>query len=264
MREQLFAYVKKKYKAAPEHLWSRYPDYAIFRHADNKKWFGLVMNIRRKNLGLDGEDVVDILNVKLPDPRLVDLLVQEPGYFRGYHISRGNWVSILLDGTVPFEDVCRWLAESYVTTASRETKQLEAGRRHQAGRHGVPLCRGAGLRDLVSVPGDENGHSVSISGRPGADPGADEDQASKTLSAGSVLLRCAPHQIRRRRSPRAARHPGQPERRASERLRQVYRDRHVGEGLAPPGVPPKNQITNVRRIRAFCEFTSHFYVFALP
>ena len=123
MREQLFAYVKKKYKAAPEHLWSRYPDYAIFRHADNKKWFGLVMNIRRKNLGLDGEDVVDILNVKLPDPRLVDLLVQEPGYFRGYHISRGNWVSILLDGTVPFEDVCRWLAESYVTTASRETKQ---------------------------------------------------------------------------------------------------------------------------------------------
>ena len=123
MRKQLFAYVKKKYHAEPEHLWSRYPDYAIFRHADNKKWFGLVMDIPRSKLGLDGEDVVDILNVKLPDPRLADLLVQEPGYLPGYHISRGNWVSVLLDGSVPFEDVRRWLAESFAATASKETKQ---------------------------------------------------------------------------------------------------------------------------------------------
>ena len=123
LRDQLFAYVKKKYQAEPEYLWRRYPEYAIFRHSDNQKWFGLVMNVKEKSLGVQGEDVVDILNVKLPDPRLADLLIQEPGYFRGYHISRGNWVSILLDGSVPFEDVCRWLDESYVTTASREKKQ---------------------------------------------------------------------------------------------------------------------------------------------
>lgn len=42
-RAQLFGYVKKKYKADPEYLWRRFPDYAIFRHMDNKKWFGLVM-----------------------------------------------------------------------------------------------------------------------------------------------------------------------------------------------------------------------------
>jgi Uncharacterized protein conserved in bacteria len=44
-------------------------------------------------------------------------------FFRGYHISRGNWVSILLDGSVPLEEVCRWLVESYLTTASRQKKQ---------------------------------------------------------------------------------------------------------------------------------------------
>jgi hypothetical protein len=32
-------------------------------------------------------------------------------------------VSILLDGSVPFEEVCRWLEESYLTTASRKKKQ---------------------------------------------------------------------------------------------------------------------------------------------
>ena len=122
-REQLFDYVKKKYKAEPEHLWMRFPDYAIFRHADNEKWFGIVMDIPRRKLGMDSDEIVDILNVKLSDPLLVDLLIRQPGYFRGYHISRGNWVSILLDGSVPFEDICRWLEESYLTTASSVKKQ---------------------------------------------------------------------------------------------------------------------------------------------
>ena len=123
LRDQLFAYVKKKYKADPEYLWRRYPEYAIFRHTDNRKWFGLIMDVRKERLGLGGDGIVEILNVKLSDPLLVDLLVQQPGYLRGYHISRGNWVSILLDGTVPFADICRWLDDSYRATASKEKKQ---------------------------------------------------------------------------------------------------------------------------------------------
>lgn len=122
-RDRLFDYVRKKYRAEPEYLWQRYPNYAVFRHADNRKWFGLVMDVRRDKLGLEGDGITDILNVKLSDPFLADLLVQQTGYLRGYHISRGNWVSVLLDGSVPFEDVCRWLDESYVATASMEKKR---------------------------------------------------------------------------------------------------------------------------------------------
>lgn len=123
IRDQLNEYVKKKYRAEPEHLWARFPEYAIFRHEDNRKWFGLIMTVRRTTLGLEGDGTVEVLNVKLPDPVLVDFLAQLPGYFHGYHISRGNWVSILLDDSVPFDDVCHWLDESYLTTASREEKQ---------------------------------------------------------------------------------------------------------------------------------------------
>ena len=123
LREQLFQYVKKKYNAAPEYLWMRFPDYAVFRHADNGKWFGIVMNVSGEKFGLDGDKKVDILNVKLSDPLLAEMLEQQSGFFRGYHISRGNWVSILLDGSVPFVEVCRWLEESYLTTASRKKKQ---------------------------------------------------------------------------------------------------------------------------------------------
>ena len=123
LRAQVFDYVKKKYRAEPEYLWLRYPDYAVFRHADNEKWFALVMDVPRQKLGLDGAERVDILNVKLSDPLLVDLLLRQPGYLRGYHISRGNWISILLDGSVPFADLCQWLDESYATTAAKRANK---------------------------------------------------------------------------------------------------------------------------------------------
>lgn len=88
MRQKLFDHVKKKYKSKPEYLWKRYPDYAIFRHSDNNKWFGLVMDVPRCKLGLDGDERVDILNVKLSDPFFVDMLIQREGFFKGYHISK--------------------------------------------------------------------------------------------------------------------------------------------------------------------------------
>jgi predicted DNA-binding protein (MmcQ/YjbR family) len=122
-RDDLYRYIEKKYKADPEYLWRRYPGYAAFRHSDNAKWFGLIMDVSAEKLGLSGEKVKDILNVKIADSMLTDILVRQPGFFRGYHISRGNWLSILLDGTVSFEEICRWLDESYLNTASKEEKQ---------------------------------------------------------------------------------------------------------------------------------------------
>ena len=123
LKEAVIAYVKEKYGASPENLWMRYPNYAIFRHGDNSKWFALMMDVEKSKLGLPGNDVVDILNVKLTDPILADLLVQQPGYMRGYHIARGNWISLLMDGSVPLEELCHWLDESYLATASAAQKK---------------------------------------------------------------------------------------------------------------------------------------------
>ncbi len=117
--DRVFDYIHSRYRTEPEHLWRRFPCYAVFRHGDNRKWFALIMDVPREKLGLDGSEVVNIINLKLSDPMLVDFLTREEGYFRGYHISRGNWVSILLDGTVPFESIANWIDESYLATASK-------------------------------------------------------------------------------------------------------------------------------------------------
>ena len=78
---------------------------------------------RHLQIPMEPKKAVDIINVKLGDRMLVDMLVQEPGYFYGYHITRSNWISILLDGTVPLEEICRWIDESYGVTASKKEKE---------------------------------------------------------------------------------------------------------------------------------------------
>ena len=73
MRQKVFDHIKKKYKAAPEYPWKKYPEYAVFRHADNKKWFALVMDVAGDKLGLPSTDHVDCINLKIDDLFFRDL-----------------------------------------------------------------------------------------------------------------------------------------------------------------------------------------------
>ncbi len=123
MRKKIIDYIKKEYKAEPEHLWRSYPDYIVFRHSDNSKWFGIIMDVSRDKLGLDGDGRVDILDVKVEDPFLRDTLIQQPGYLPAYHMNKGKWITVLLDGTVSFEEICLMVDEGYMVTASKAKKE---------------------------------------------------------------------------------------------------------------------------------------------
>ena len=58
LRNDVLRYVKRKYSCEAEYLWAGFPAYAVVRHDDNQKWFGLIMNIPRKKLGLEGNEIV--------------------------------------------------------------------------------------------------------------------------------------------------------------------------------------------------------------
>ena len=116
IRAQLDAYVKKSYGIEPEILPFSKEDYAIYRHADTGKWFAVFIGKERAAFGLTGEGPVEVVSVKVKDPLLADFLMQQPGYLRGYPSGKWNWVTAVLDGTVPFEDSCRWLDGSFQAT----------------------------------------------------------------------------------------------------------------------------------------------------
>lgn len=118
--ETLLAYAKEQYGTEADHPWLRYPDNSVLRHAGGK-WYGLVMPVPRSRLGLEGEAVVPVLNVKC-DPRLAEGFRKEPGIFPAYHMNKENWLSVLLDGTVE-DDTVRFLLDMSYTLTSPGRKK---------------------------------------------------------------------------------------------------------------------------------------------
>lgn len=110
-REEIFEYVKKQYGTIPEYLWSSSPDSAVLRH-HNGKWYAVIMNVERSKLGLDGDDTVEIIDVKC-DPEMTGMIIQTYGFLPGYHMNKQHWITILLDGTVGESKILDFLDMSY-------------------------------------------------------------------------------------------------------------------------------------------------------
>lgn len=123
LREKLEEYAKEKYGVESEPLPFNRENYAVYRHADSGRWFAVFITKSRREFGLPGDGDAQIVSLKLRDLLLADFLTQQPGYLRGYPSARWNWISVVLDGTVPLEDVCRWLDESYQATSSKTKNQ---------------------------------------------------------------------------------------------------------------------------------------------
>ena len=120
-KEKLLSYAKKKYGTVPDTPFRTAPTYFVLRHFDTRKWYALFMNIPKSKLGLAGSENIDILNIKC-DPVLSGSLRMNPGYYPAYHMHRTNWLTILLDGTVPVEDIYPLLDLSYEMTQAKRKK----------------------------------------------------------------------------------------------------------------------------------------------
>lgn len=95
-REELEAYLAETYAAEADRPWAKYPDYLVFRHTGNRKWFAVILNVPRKALGLPGDGGLDVVNVKC-DPRLIGAFREEPGIFPAYHMSKANWLTVSVE-----------------------------------------------------------------------------------------------------------------------------------------------------------------------
>ena len=121
-REALEAYLTGTYAAAADRPWDRYPDYVVFRHTGNRKWFALVMRIPGSRLGLPGDGLLDVVNVKC-DPLLIGSFRELPGIGPAYHMSKASWLSVVLDGSVDQETIRTLLQMSYDLTAPKIRKR---------------------------------------------------------------------------------------------------------------------------------------------
>ena len=121
-RDKVLKWALDTYGSTPESLWAKTPDDVVLRHQSNKKWYAILMKVRRSVLGLDGDEIIDIINVKC-DTLEIDFLSQQQGFFKGYHMNKNHWLTILLDGSVPLETVCGLIEQSFDMTAPKLKKK---------------------------------------------------------------------------------------------------------------------------------------------
>ncbi len=75
------------------------------------------MRVAADKLGQPGTEKLEILNVK-SSPLLIGSLREELGFLPAYHMNKDHWVTILLDGSVPFAKIQDLLAWSYEQTGT--------------------------------------------------------------------------------------------------------------------------------------------------
>ncbi|MBR6680382.1 MAG: MmcQ/YjbR family DNA-binding protein [Clostridia bacterium] len=114
-RQQLIALCKEKYDISPDYPFSTSPDAAVLRHPENRKWFALVMQVSKAKFGLDSNETIDVVNLKIA-PEIRESFGKSDGVYPAYHMNKSKWISVLLDGSAQ-DDTTEFLIEvSYQLT----------------------------------------------------------------------------------------------------------------------------------------------------
>lgn len=110
--QMLIDYVRRTYGDELEFLWTKFPDNAVWRRKDNKKWYGAILSVQRNKLGLDSDEIVEIIDLRLQPELMAEQLANE-NYYPGWHMNKKSWYTMILDGSISDKELCQRVSESY-------------------------------------------------------------------------------------------------------------------------------------------------------
>lgn len=114
-------YVKNTYGSDIEFLWEKSPDSAVFRRSDNKKWYGIIMTVLFKRLGVDSDEEAEVVNLKA-SPENIDRIIDSKSVFPAYHMNKKNWFTVVLDGSISDSEIFSFIDDSYFIVAGKSKK----------------------------------------------------------------------------------------------------------------------------------------------
>ncbi|WP_390409947.1 MmcQ/YjbR family DNA-binding protein [Lacticaseibacillus jixiensis] len=103
--------IGNKYDEHPEFLWANFPNNAIIRRSDNRKWYALLVKVSADKLGLNGTDDVDVL-VARAEPEVVTSRLNAKTALPAYHMNKQHWLSYQLDNGTPLETLMGYVKAS--------------------------------------------------------------------------------------------------------------------------------------------------------
>ena len=116
-QQQFLEYCLNTYGTSPDYPFDEDFETAVLRHADNRKWYAIVMRVSRHKLGFESDEVIDVVNLKLPTEMFSSFGASD-GVYPAYHMNKLHWISVLLPDAP--NDVVHFLANvSFEATKSK-------------------------------------------------------------------------------------------------------------------------------------------------
>ena len=95
IKQDFLSYCSGTYGTAPDYPFDEDFETAVLRHADNRKWYAIVMKVSRRKFGIDSDEVIDVVNLKLP-VEMFGSFGAVDGVYPAYHMNKLHWISVLL------------------------------------------------------------------------------------------------------------------------------------------------------------------------
>ena len=96
MTKQAFlTYCLNAYGTAADYPFDDDFETAVLRHRDTRKWYAITMRVSRRKFGFDSDEVIDVVNLKLPTEMFGSFGAAD-GVYPAYHMNKLHWISVLL------------------------------------------------------------------------------------------------------------------------------------------------------------------------
>ena len=123
-RQEFLDYCLSTYATAPDYPFDEDFETAVLRHGGNRKWYALVMGVSRRKFGQNSDEVVDVVNMKLPT-EMFGSFGPADGVYPAYHMNKLHWISVLLPDAP--NDVVQFLV-GVSFEATRDKRKCKAPR----------------------------------------------------------------------------------------------------------------------------------------
>ena len=118
-KQEFLEYCLHTYGTSPDYPFDEDFETAVLRHADNRKWYALVMKVSRRKFGFESDEVIDVVNLKIPTEMFGSFGAAD-GVYPAYHMNKLHWISVLLSDAS--DDMVQFLVNMSFEATKSKTK----------------------------------------------------------------------------------------------------------------------------------------------
>ena len=120
-KQQFLEYCLNTYGTSPDYPFDEDFETAVLRHVGNRKWYAIVMCVSRRKFGMNDDEVIDVVNLKLPTEMFGSFSAAD-GVYPAYHMNKLHWISVLLPDAP--EDIIQFLVSvSFEATKDKRKRR---------------------------------------------------------------------------------------------------------------------------------------------